>query len=107
MKKVIINHFMYDATTGEATLVEQLLCQEREHSYKIIGGKGRQVIWKRHLNELNGRTWIQTYSLGDIEQFKRSIIIELKLRIDLCERRITYEEHEIKKYKEHIERLKQ
>ena len=107
MKKVIINHFMFNTLTGEATQLNKLLCIERNKTYKVIGAYkyGQKTIHKTAIDELNGRSFIQTYSLGDINQFKRSVVYELKYQIDLYERQIKSNQSEIEKYKQYIEQI--
>lgn len=104
MKKVIINYYSFNSITSEISH-EQFLCQERDYSYKTIDNPNRKVFWKKHLDKLVGNTFISTYSLGDVNQFKRSIAYELKYRIDLCERQIKSNQSEIEKYKQYIEQI--
>ena len=108
MKKVIINHFMFNTITGEATQLNKLLCIERKKTYKVIGVTKEihiKTIHKTWIDELNGHSFIQTYSLGDINKFKRSVVYELKYQIDLCERQIKSNQSEIEKYKKYIEQI--
>ena len=68
---------MFDTTTGEATQLNKLLCIERKTNYKIIGVTNEihiNTIHKTWIDKLNGHSFIQTYSLGDINQFKRSVV---------------------------------